>query len=344
MCPRLLLPVLACLLSTGPAVAGGDGDDGDDSKKGVHGVRGDEEVTVYGDLFARWEGTRWFIATEVQLPIGTWFYADQNYQMRVQGYQVRSVLACDKDWKLSGRKYEVSCRIEDLGLQAVCGEAPDFPHVSAILDEMDAKLTGARVQLQVKDNGRVVNIDLEDVPPPRNRRERRVNEAIRQVLTRLVVGFDMKLRKSNFLSTGQWVETKSALLSMPSSTLTPASGLVVHQLNGYKGHVVVQTKGEGQIMEVDGGGNEINYAVELNGVAIYDEEEGFMTERVWSMKAERTASTYMEWGMTRGIYTHSGLLRMLGEKERVDVGPTREVRTASAGRLPALPMWEPVRP
>lgn len=334
------LSILAAALLTTPVQAGGD-----DEPKGVHGVRGDDEIVVYGDLFARWEGTRWFIATEVTLPLGTFFRADQNWDMRVQAYQIRAILACDKDWKLSGRKYEVSCRIEDVGLQVVVNESPKFMHVGDIIDEMDAKLSGARVQLQVRDNGRVTNIDLEDVPPPRNRRERQVNEALRQVLSRIVVGFDMKLRKANFLSTGQWVETKSALLSMPSATLSPANGLIVHQLNGYRGHIVVQTKGEGQIAMVgDDPSADINYTAELNGVAIYDEDEGFMTERVWSMQAEQTASTFQEFGMTQGVYSHSGALRMLGEKERVDVGPTREVRTPTAGRLPGLDLWEPVRP
>jgi len=338
------LVLLAGLCVPAASVAGGDDDE--DAKKGVHAVRADEEIVVYGDLFARWDGTRWFIATEVHLPLGTFWRADQNYVMRVQAYQIRTILACGKDWKLSGRKYEVSCAIEDIGLQAVVNESPKYKHAQAILNEMDAKLTSARVQLQVRDNGRVTNIDIEDMPKPRNRRERDIQESIRQVLTRIVVGFDMKLRKSNFLSTGQWVENRSALLSIPSSTLSPASGLVVHQLNGYKGHIVVQTKGEGQIMEISGSqqDQEINYTAKLNGVAIYDDDEGYMTERVWSMSAQRTASTYQEYGMTGGGYAHAGMLRMLGEEEKVDVGPTREVRTPKAGRKPDLPTWEPVLP
>lgn len=334
----MMFVVLMALLAS-PAV-------GDDrAKTGVHTVRGDDEIVVYGDLFARWQNTRWFIATEVMLPLPAFWNADRNYEMRVQAFQVRSVLACDKEWKLSGRKYQVSCIIEDIGLQAVSTEGPEYPHVGTILAEMDAKLTDARVQLQVRDNGRVTNIDLEDVPPPRNQRERLVQENLRQVLSRLVVGFDMKLRKSNFLSTGQWVETKSSLLSLPSSTLTPASGLVVHQLNGYKGHIVVQTKGEGQIMEIDSSsGDEYSYSVDLSGVAIYDEEQGFMTERVWSMRAQRTASSFQEQGLTQGLYSHSGILRMLGDKERVNVGPTREVRTSDIVRQEGLPAWEPVLP
>ena len=238
----------------------------------------------------------------------------------------------------------MGCRIEDIGVQAIVNENKKWSHSQDVLDEIDAKLTGARVQLQVRDNGRVTNIDLEDAPIPRNQRERQVHEALRQVLTRIVVGFDMKLRKANFLATGQWVENRSALLSMPSTTLTPASGLVVHQLNGYKGHLVVQTKGEGQIIVDLNDGTSVNYLSELSGVSIYDEENGYMTERVWSLVARQTASSFQEYGSTNANYSHSGLLRMLGEDEKVDVGPTQEVGTDTAARKPGLPTWKPVRP
>ena len=56
-----------------------------------------------------------------------------------------------------------------------------------------------------------------------------------------------------------------------------------------------------------------------------------------------TMAEALTFGMTQGVYTHAGMLRMLGDKERANVGPTREVRTPSAGRSPQLPLWEPVR-
>lgn len=341
MVGRTLL--LAGLVAAVPAVAG----EGDGDKVGVHDVRADDEVVVYGDLFARWNGTRWFIATEVQLPGLAMWRADQNYEMRVGAYQVRGILACDKEWKLSGRKYEVRCRIEDVGIQAAVNEGKNYAHAQTILDEFDAKLSGASVQLQVKDNGRVTNIDLEDMPNPRNQRERQNAETLRQLLSRLVVGFDMKLRKANFLSTGQWVEYRSALLSMPSPTLTPASGLIVHQLNGYNGHTIVQTKGEGQLMIAGDNGNgadDVTFKADLTGVSVYDDDEGFMTERVWSMTANRTAGSWDNWEAGQVGYAHSGVLRMLGEKEQPPVGPTREVRLPQQSQRLGVPLWEPVRP
>jgi hypothetical protein len=305
--------------------------------RGVHEVRADDELIVYGDLFARWSDTRWFIETEVRLPTWMFWAANLNYEMRVVAFQIRAVLACEKEWKLSRRRYEVACRMEDIAIQAAIME-DKFKHAQAILDEMVGKLKGAAVQLQVLDNGRVSNIDLEGLPPPRNRRENQIAEALRVILSRLVVGFDMKLRKSNFLETGQWVENRSALLSMPSVSLSPASGLVVHQLNGFDGHILVQTKGEGQILGDDGS----NYAVEINGVSIYDEDQGFMTERVWSLVGRRTAESFFAYGTALADYAHAGRLRMLGDTEKVDVGPTREVRFPNMKGKEDLALWTPI--
>ncbi|MFT7521998.1 MAG: hypothetical protein ACI9MC_004150 [Kiritimatiellia bacterium] len=354
----LLFALLAVPLCTVSLAADGEGaageiaQDSQPAPKGVHTVKGDEEIVVYGDLFSRWDGTRWYIATEVQVPQFIWFRSTNNYEMRVQAFQVHTVLACSKDWKLSGRKYEVHCNIEDIGLTAVVFEK-NYEHAQAILDEMDDKLTGANLQMQVKDNGRVTNIDLEGMPVAKNRRERSNQETMRLLLSRLVVGYDMKLRKFNYLATGQWVENRSALLSMPSTcgggqsgadctggTLTPASGLIVHQLNGYQGHLVVQTKGEGQIQ---GDGGQM-YKAELSGVTIYDEEEGYMTERVWSLTAKATADAQATFGLGLVDYHHSGVLRLLNEGERVEIVDTTEVRIPSQKNKGHLPLWKPLRP
>lgn len=312
-------------------------------KGGAHRVKADEEIVVYSDLFARWKDTRWFVETEVRLPTWMFWAADENLEVRVPAFQVRTVLACEKYARIGRRRIEVFCHLEDVGLQAVTMEAR--PHVSQpILDEMREKLSGAALKLQVRDNGRVTNIGLRDTPEQRNRRERQINEAMRMILSRLVVGFDMKLRRANFLRTGQWVENRTALLSMPSTTLSPASGLIVHQLNGFEGHVVVQTKGEGQIMDDQG----VTYKVDLNGVSIYDQDEGYMTERVWSLVGIRTADSYMTYGTMMGDYGHFGRLRMLGDDEQVDVGPTQEVRMQGRVRrrdkkhVEQLPLWVPL--
>ena len=82
----------------------------------------DDEIIVYGDRFKRWDKTRWSVVAEVRFPSSYTFRKFENYEMRVSAYQLRVVLACEKDWKLSRGKWEVSCKIENLGLQAVAAE------------------------------------------------------------------------------------------------------------------------------------------------------------------------------------------------------------------------------
>ena len=296
----------------------------------------DEELIVYGDLFARWDQTRWFIATEFVVPRPLGLSADRNWDMRVKAMQIRAVLACDKDQSLGRRRMQVHCNLEDVGLQAVVLDQ-DIAHADEILDEVDAKLTGASLQLQVRDNGRVTNVDLEGIEAD-NRRERTIQEVLRTILSRLVSGFDMKLRRWNNLGEGQWVEYKSNLLAMPSTTLTPSSGLIVHQLHRFQGHTVVQTVGEGQIMD----DLENTYVVDLQGVSIYDLLEGYMTERVWYVYGERTSSSFMQSGMRTGDYWHSGRLLMLDDDQVIDVGPTRRVAAPFQDADDGTPPWVPI--
>ena len=77
-----------------------------------------ERIVVIADPFARWDGTRWFIKTEIGLPYSLAFYADQNWDFETSAFQIRTILACDKDMKLSKQKLQVHCTIEDFAIQA----------------------------------------------------------------------------------------------------------------------------------------------------------------------------------------------------------------------------------
>ena len=367
-----------------------------------------EEVTVYGDLFARWDNTRWFITTEVALPYALTLHREENLGFRTKMFQIRSVLACSKEWRLNRRHYEVDCEIEDIGLRAtswdrwrgfqyqrkqsaykgmdleahleeheveippalgretveyadlkalrnpmpyyapklrdlgvidvVCEvtldinpagkvtqayvtgcpgpfqeqtkerlenwkfRAPEEKQrtsltipfavkVQKILTEADEKLTGAKLQIQVSDDGQVQNVDLEGLEA-RDQRAARINETLRILLSRMMAGFDMKLRKWNNLSEGQWVEYNAELMAMPTPDFVASRGasLLIHQLNKYRGELVVQSVGRGTISYGDGS-SENFFSTRFNGVSIYDPEEGYMTERIWSLFGTPTASS-----------------------------------------------------
>ena len=70
-----------------------------------------------------------------------------------------------------------------------------------------------------------------------------------------------------------------------------------------------------------------------------------MTERVWALSASPTASTGDTFDTANGpAYSHSGVLRLLGDVEVADVGPTRQVVLPGAKSGSGLPVWTPVRP
>ncbi len=296
-----------------------------------------DEIVVWGDLFARWDETRWSIATELGVPLPMLFTRDQNLEFQTMGFQVRAVVGCSKEWKLGRKRYEVDCAIEDIAIQASIAQdrirEKDIERAQLVLDEIDAKLTGAAIQLKVADDGRVTGIDLEGVTKT-NRRESEMHETLRQVLSRLVVGFNLKLRKWNQLHEGKWTEYNSSVLHLPAlGGMSPnGSNMLVHYLNKYRGHLLVQSIGKG-VSSLNG----INYTTELIGVSIFDGEDGFMTERVWAVDGQSTASALFQ----NQSYFHAGKITMLGERDRPDVGPTRPV-SAPKNEWPGLPKWEPI--
>jgi hypothetical protein len=290
-----------------------------------------DEIVVYGDLFARWDDTRWLVETELSLPLVMTFAKDQDLEIRATAMQVRAVLACNKDEQLRKKRWVVDCVVEDVALQVVPYRndrgKKKLADGQLVLDEVDAKLTGSALQLQVADDGRVMNIDLEGVPKT-NRRISLMHETLRQVMSRVVVGFDLKLRKFNQLHEGKWTEYNSALMSMPvppQFSGVAGSSMLVHYLNKYQGQVLVQSIGKGgvnvpinQSLAGGQGDRQLNFITELIGVSIFDPEEGYMTERVWSLTGSSSGSNLFN----AGTYSHAGRIRMLGTKEQPNLGAT----------------------
>lgn len=298
-----------------------------------------EEIVVWGDLFARWDNTRWLVQTEIATPLTFILTKDQNLSFATQEILVRSVIACAKDWKLGPRRYEVSCKIEDLSVLAAVAEErvneKDVARAQAVLDEIDKKMTGAALQLQVADDGRVTALSLEGVDAS-NVRERTLEETMRQILSRQVVGFNLKLRKFNQLNEGKWQEYNSTIMSMPMPDgAAGGSNLLVHYLNKFKGELIVQSIGKGLVQIPSN--PPWNYELELIGVSRFDPNEGFMLERVWALTGKETASSYF----SHGNYFTAGRIRMLGETERPDIGPTQVVNGRDQS-IPNIPAWKSI--
>jgi hypothetical protein len=67
-----------------------------------------------------------------------------------------------------------------------------------------------------------------------------------------------------------------------------------------------------------------------------------MTERVWALTGFPTSSSAISYGQRGNPYHHVGRLRILdNERERPDVGPTRQVAPPGTEH-PVLPAWMPL--
>lgn len=329
-----------------------------------------QEIVVWGDPFARWDDTRWLIKTEVVTPYPFNFMKERNASVNVSGFQVETVMTCAKAWKLDRKHYEIDCRLEDVALQAsLAGDTTDqrVETGNAILAELDAKLTGAAIQLQVADDGRVTSIDLEGLEKDTDRGQY-IQETLRQVLSRVSAGFDMKMQKFNQLHEGKWIEYRSRLMTMPlpaKSTATQSNSTVIHYLSLYKGQVMVQSIGRGLVgVPPLGGGAEqalvsqqdtsaastaygesersfempsTFYDTSLTGVSIYDADEGFMTERVFAVEGIPTASALFN----TGKYWHAGRIRILDVDDKPSLRMTGVI-SPRGQPLPGLPKWVPI--
>ncbi|MBX2799543.1 MAG: hypothetical protein KTR31_17840 [Myxococcales bacterium] len=339
-----------------------------------------EEIIVYADDFARWDDTRWLVQNELVLPMGVTLARDQNEAFRTYAMQIRAILVCSKEHKLSKKKWEVECEIEDVGLLATSmrrfRRQRDREVVQRVLDEIDSKITGMRIQMQTDFKGGITNVDLEGIDT-RNVRERSIQETLRQVVSRMTAGFHLRI-PDHAQREGQWVEYRSALMQMPSLTASRGSTTMVHLVTPRTGMQIVQTVGEGtttvflpqtrpdfleastattdaarssdpddQIERVEGTSNigltqqtesevEAIYSMKATGVAIFERANGIMAERVWVVHGTPTASSTL--GVQTGPFRNAGRITMLGENDRPTVGQTAQVAPPGRG-IEGLVPW-----
>jgi hypothetical protein len=324
-----------------------------------------DEIVVWGDPFARWRH-RWTVQTEIGFHEPQVLFATNNEELSLAGLQIRAVLDCDVDFVLGPEAREVSCVIEDIGL--VARPRLNLRTNDAVLAEADATLTGATVQLQVKAAGQVPNVDLEGVPADNDRRRKRV-EQLRQLISRAIGPFHLELPGA-IRDGAQWHEYNSELFRLPTGTAgagtrevvgTSTTGsfggsTIAHYLNRVDPqHFIIQSIGRATMTtesrtgslsrSADGAASESSpprdiIAMDMHGVAIVDLDTGILSERVWVVSGEATASSP---NTILGVgWHHSGRLRMLRPDEVVDVGPTWVARSSVRGD--ERPPWVPLEP
>ncbi|MBX2797757.1 MAG: hypothetical protein KTR31_08820 [Myxococcales bacterium] len=328
-----------------------------------------EEVVVYGDPFARWDDVRYEVQTELMLPLGIELSRRDDATVRAESVQIHAVLRCNKEAKLGKKRMEVRCRIEDLGLQAIAtrwSKPSDQPLVASVLQQLDARMTDADVQLQVRADGGVPNVDLEGTNDSRDVQDRAADEALRALLGQVMAAFALVVPNQG-TRLGVFEEKNPPLLRIPGVLPSGGSTRMVHTVSRRDMTQIVQTLGEGgvqlplpngrvqnfiQCMAEDDlcaelehafpKGNMLDqdarYDIRASGVAAYDRATGILSERIWQLQAQ---GRVIGANVRLPPYVNRGRLTQIERDARRDVGPTRQV-AAPGQPAHGLPPWVPL--
>ncbi|MEZ4319138.1 MAG: hypothetical protein R3F61_16605 [Myxococcota bacterium] len=273
---------------------------------------------------------RLYVETEVRLPELMWVNAEKNRSARVIGFQIRAVLDCVATDKSTARKQQVECRFEDIGLVAG-GVAGDQGMIVHILEEYDALFDEAVLQLMVRDDGRIVDVNLDQVPV-RNLRTRSRKESMRLLTRFLAAGMEVPVSRRE--GDALWVSNESLLCTLPTTLGTAGGAEIVHQASMSDGLVEIATNGRGTMSP----GESLNtFTCELAAHTMMQPGAG-PTERTWTMRGEPTPGSPIALGAAGYEYLQRGSLRRLTPEESVDVGETREVIPNTSGPS-AIQQW-----
>jgi len=287
------------------------------------------------------EHRRWYIETEVHLPLVMWFVADENRQARVVTFQVRTILDCAKKETVNRRSWMLECKVEDIALVAAAMGA-DEGELGPILTEIDQKLSASTLQVTLRKDGRVTNLDLEGVAKT-NRRISRMTENLRLVMARVIAGLDLQLPKQG-RTQDPWLQREALLMATPSVVGTQGAVELIHGvLQTEEEMIVVESAGRGIMAPGEQGamGPRNLYDMRIAGMAVFDSKQGVLCERNWTVLGQPTASSQVSEGGAGLPYWQKGRLLLLDKADKRSVGETIEV--APPGRTPtALGQWVPM--
>jgi len=286
-----------------------------------------EPVTVSETGIMSWDYTqpvRLGMHTDVVLPELMWFASGYNKEARVREFSLWLVADCAAG-RATRRRVEVSCELDDVGIQAM-SLPQEVGLLEPILGEIDARLTGVTVQLQMRADGSLKNVDIDGLDR-RNRRFGRINENLRLVLTRAFAGLDLPLPERN-ADTG-WVQSRSWLLSAPAAVGTAGIAQLAHKVVAREGsRVFVASAGRGLVVPREGANK---YDMRLESQATLDTESGTLVERTWRMAGGPTPSSSIAQGFEGYPYLQRGRIVALDAEDTWDVGATKEIPPTNSG-------------
>lgn len=290
-----------------------------------------KEVIVWSQPYARFDDKRWLFRSEVVTP-STFAFGSIDRPLRANAWQIEAVVHCRLGEGTYNRK-EAACQIEAAALRVNLAK-PNAKDEAAI-DAMAASLVGTAIAVQAKSDGRVPNVDLDGLPES-NATERRYAMYARGLVAQLAYAFHADLPNEDPVGK-TWITYEEPLLQIPSAEAGLSSVEVSHTVSDHKGNWVLQSEGRatsqtrlanpsaGMPCSSCAGGiapeyleHELRYANRLSSVAVIDPREGFVTEKVWTVRGGPTAGSFNS--QSDAVLWNAGTLRLLGDGEHIALG------------------------
>jgi hypothetical protein len=269
---------------------------------------------------------RYAIQARVSLPLFMRLDTGFNQEARMVGYDLRIITTCAQSpgpepCESCGRgptpNKEVLCRLDEVAFSAT-GMVQDQGRLQPIVTEIDEILTGAVIQLQVRRDGRIANIDLEGLDR-RNQVVGAFNENLRLIVSRGFAGFDLGAPPEDEPS---WVQYDSWLMRLPVASGSIGGSEIVNRVASESDdQVIVESGGRAVIVPANSANQ---YDSRMHGMAAVD-SDGRIIERTWTVIGVPTASSHIAFGTAGYAYMQDGWIRALGEGETWRVGESVEL-------------------
>jgi len=279
----------------------------------------------------KWEGVtrRYVINSQTQISGNFWLRAQDNLDRRIDEWQLNLVTTC-KGIAPSGKKaYEVRCVIDDLAL-AVRPLPKDKDKVDRIVEEYDQKITGSTMVIRFGYDGRLMELDLQDVKHSRaNDRTRQEQEIMRLMLIRGFAGLEVQLPKHGDDQGKSWPLKDPQLMGFPSKTGTAgglaATGMVAEVADGVAKIEAGGTGTRGPSI-VDSRGAFVNlWDMKMFAVSSFDTKEGGLVSAEMMSEGKITPSSKLASGAAIAPYVQAIRVEQVGLDEELPALPDNAV-------------------
>lgn len=266
-----------------------------------------------GGLAVQWaegETRTYSLQSRTLLPAQMRLQAAENLDARVDQMWLDVVTTCGIEELIGKKRINLVCTLDDVQVRGMAVPS-DLKRAPKIIAEMDASLTGAKVQLQYLRDGRLRGLDLEGVDKSTPRLEEQ-HEVLRLLLLRTFAALDVGMPKKGDDRGGSWETRESFALALPVQAGTLGNYKLIWTATGAEGGIVdlsATAKGiiTGGQMVPSGQGEEpaIQVRVELDGKARFNTQTGVLLEHSYTVEGQHTASSIMAEQGRSLPYVHS---------------------------------------